>query len=77
MHKNMKFTAESAGTLTGNNFQGVESQDSVPEKKQLVSGQIAREGSHHPLECNAQPGDTDSSLWRYSLAIKAGIDQDK
>lgn len=47
----------SATTLTCNYLQWIISQDSVPQKKQLVCRQIARKGPHHPLKGDTQPGD--------------------
>lgn len=43
---------------TCNYLQRIISQDSVPEKKQLISRQVARKSPHHPLKGNTQPGDT-------------------
>lgn len=46
-----------ARTPTCNYFQRVVSQDPIPEEKQLVRGEIAGEGPHHPLEGYTQPED--------------------
>lgn len=43
-----------AVVCTCDDLQRVVSQDSIPQQKQLVSGQVARKGPHHPLKGDSQ-----------------------
>lgn len=40
--------------FTCDDLQRVVPQDSIPQQKQLVGGQVARKGPHHPLEGDSQ-----------------------
>lgn len=54
-----------AVSFTCDDLQRVVSKDSIPQQQQLVSGQVARKGPHHPLE-----GDPQSEGKRKKKATK-------
>lgn len=50
-------SVRAAVAFTCDDLQRVVSQDSIPQQKQLVGGQVAREGPHHPLKGDSQSED--------------------